>query len=705
MAIFGMTVFSSAFLLFLVQPLIGKYILPWFGGSPAVWTTCMLFFQVVLLAGYGCAHLIATRLGVRRQAQIYLALLVLATLTLPITPSGYWKPVGNVDPRWRILGLLTVSVGLPYLQLSSIGPLLQSWLARINPGRSPYRLYAISNAGSLAAIIGYPFLVEPAFGVALQTRLWSLAYVAFGCLSAWVAVALHRTAGRPAAQSVGAALVTPPVPVTAAAVREPTTVDKVLWVVLPACASIMLLAATNQMCQDVAVVPLLWMIPLGLYLLTFIVCFQSDRSYSRPIFGVALALTAALATVVLFRGVFLDVRGQLVVYALTVFIFCMVCHGELVRLKPGQHHLTAFYLAVAAGGAAGGVFVTLVAPVLFVGYWEFQFALIIISTLFLVVLFRDRRGRLYHGRPFWAWALMHLGLAGLVIALSAQVGNSLQENLEMSRSFFGVLRVLEQDKEDPGEHRLTLMHGRIEHGFQMTDAEKRYWPTSYYGPDSGVGLAIRFHPNRRSPANPSGRLRIGVVGLGTGTLASYGEEGDSIRFYEINPDVVRVTDKYFTYRKGSPASIEVALGDARMLMEQERSQKQRQDFDVLAVDAFDGDAVPAHLLTKECYSVYKYHLKADGILAIHVSSRYFNLTPVVRALASLDPGHRVEALWIDASGNAAQETDSSDWVLLTANRRFLECQDVQSRVRGWTGSDPRPLLWSDDYTNLFRVMK
>ena len=700
MMIYGATMFLSALLLFLVQPLIGKFILPWFGGTPTVWTTCMLFFQALLLAGYVYAHALAGRRPLRRQALIHLCILAATLLSLPILPSQTWKPLDGQSPVLRILGLLIVSIGAPYILLSATAPLLQSWFSRMRPGSSPYRLYALSNLGSLLAILGYPFLVEPELSLSRQASFWSWTYGGFVVLCALLAVKVMRNHLPPEAapqgdEGAGAA----------APESRPGIGRRVLWLSLTACSSIMLLATTSQMCQDVAVVPLLWILPLALYLLTFIFCFQHERLYWRPVFMPGLAGAVIWTAFILFGSVFVDLRLQILSYSLTLFMCCMVCHGELVRLKPGPQYLTHFYLMVAGGGAFGGVLVTLVAPRLFQDFWEYHVGLLFTALLVLVVLFRDPRGPLYRGRPWPVWAVLYLGFLALGISLGRHIQGSMQNTVETRRNFFGVLRVLDLNQEDPGQHRLTLMHGRIEHGFQFADGEKRYWPTSYFGPSSGAGMAICFHPRRLAEAYRQHPLRIGVVGLGTGTLAAYGIAGDYFRFYEINSEVIRLSDKYFTYRKDSPARIDVVLGDARISMERERQRGESQGFDVLAIDAFSSDAIPVHLLTLECLQAYLYHLKPDGILAVHISNRYFDLSPVVRNMAQLDAEHGMQALLIESRGNDLQGTDSSDWVLLTTNQQFMAEAEVQRSLTPWSEATPRPILWTDDYTNLFSLLR
>jgi hypothetical protein len=694
MIVYAATVFVSAFLLFLVQPLLAKYILPWFGGSPGVWTVCLLFYQVLLTAGYGFAHLLASRFAPHKQAIITLVLLLLTIAWLHITPSRTWMPESFSMPTWNILRILLASVGACYFLLSSTSPLMQFWFSHVWPESSPYRLYMLSNLGSLLAIVSYPLVIEPNLTLGFQTKLWSCLYLGFAVLCGACIFRLRKTRFPRK---------TDPAPIVEEDVKYPSPTDRVMWLSLTALSSAMLMATTNQLCMDVAVIPLLWLLPMGFYLLSFIICFHSGRCYSRLGFGIALGVALAQTCVVLARGIYIGLPIQIASYSFTLFICCMVCHGELVRLKPKPRYLTSFYLMISAGGALGGVFVTLIAPHVFQGYWEFHLGLAGIALIFLIVLFRDRGSRLYAGRPSWAWTFLYLSFLALIIGLGIQIRGTLIDSVTMRRNFFGVLKILEDNKDIPSEHRTVLMHGRIEHGYQFAAEDKRYWPTAYFGPNSGVGIAIRFHPRRLDATRR--HLRIGVVGLGTGTLAAYGEERDYFRFYEINPDVMQLSETYFNYRKDSSAKIDVVLGDARISMERERSGRQSGQYDVLAIDAFSSDAVPVHLLTRECYWIYRYHLKQDGILAVHTSSRYFNLSPVIRSLAELDAERGVRAMLVEDAGNPMQETDATRWILVTSNEQFLADKRVQASITPWAEDDSPPLLFTDDYSNLFRLLR
>jgi hypothetical protein len=684
---YGLTIFLSAFLLFQVQPMIGKYLLPRFGGSPAVWTTCLLFFQVLLLAGYSYAYWLTSRLRPRAQAALHSLLLAGSLLLLPVNPSAAWKTTGE-SPTWSILALLSWSAGVPCFLLASTGPLLQDWFSRSTPSASPYPLYALSNLGSLLALATYPFLIEPLLPLGFQMRFWSWTWAIFAISCGFCCVELFRARDPDRTELLSAGV-------------GPRFSERALWFSLAACGVLILMATNNQMCQDVAVVPFLWMLPLGLYLLSLIILFHKPAWYFRRCLAMAFIPAMVQVCYVLYRGVFISISWQIASYSVALFVCCMICHGELVRLKPEPRFLTDFYLTVAAGGAAAGIFVAVAAPFLFKGYWEFHFGLAATALLIFITRLRegflDRRRWLLTG--FWL-----VSLCALATTLTIHVLQSREDEIKSSRNFHGILRILDEDSADRRQHRYTLKNGRIEHGFQFQEEDKRHWPTSYYGADSGLGMAITFHPRRLDNRQESRNLRIGVVGLGTGTIAAYGEAADYLRFYEINPEVVHLAGSYFTYLKDSPARIEIIEGDARLSMEREMASGQTQQLDVLAIDAFSSDAIPVHLLTSECFRIYWYHLKQDGILAVHVSSRYFELAPVVRASALLTGGPGAKVLRILAESNDIQGTDASEWLLVSKNDQFLNSGPVQLAVKPWPENVAPFLHWTDDYSNLFRAL-
>lgn len=688
---FALTIFLSAFLLFQIQPLIGKFILPWFGGSPGVWTTCMLLFQVLLLAGYSYAHLSTTRLSQRAQGYVHLALLLISVCTLPIVPSEAWKPSGEESPVWHILLLLVNVIGLPYFLLSTTGPLLQSWFAQSYPGRSPFRLYSLSNVGSLLALLSYPFIVEPSLKLGTQAACWTLGYIAFAMLCGWNAVRMVRD-GRTAA----AAPVPAVVPVVAPDVTRGT---KVLWLLLSCTASVMLLATTSQICQQVPVTPLLWILPLAIYLISFILTFDAPRWYRRDVFGPLLAVSAVAAWYVVDNGPAFAHETQLIVYGLALFAVCMTCHGELVRSKPHASQLTYFYLLISIGGALGGVFTALIAPRLFSGFIEYQLGLGGACILLLVCLDRDQSSPLYRCRPLWAWCGLACCCVFLCTALGKQAFASDETQIMATRNFYGVLRVVRRENEALGSQ-VVMLNGRIVHGTQCTDEGLRSLPTAYYGPGSGFGVAVTMHPRRKAAPTEIRGLRVGIVGLGAGVMNVYGRAGDYFRYYEINPDVVRLAREYFTFLSDSRAQTDIVVGDARVCLERELRSGSKQ-FDILTIDAFSGDAIPMHLLTRECFQTYANHLASDGLLVLHISNNEVDLAPVARGLAE-ELGFECRS--IGSADDAKHAVQQSDWLILTRNAAFLEDEETKKHFRPWASSRA-PIIWTDDFGSMHQVLK
>jgi hypothetical protein len=687
--LYALTIFASAFLLFQVQPLIAKLLLPWFGGAAAVWTTCLLFFQVGLLLGYLYAHGLIRYVGERWQTRIHLALLTVSLLLLPILPGPAWKPAGPGEPALRVLLLLTVTVGVPFWLLASTSPLLQAWYARERPQADPYRFYALSNAGSLLALLSYPVLVEPLFSTHGQAIGWSIAYAA-ACIAA-AGVALLR---RPALEAER----------SAQTAESPSWTVRWLWLALPACSTALLLAVTNHLSQNVAAVPLLWVIPLSLYLLSFILCFERRGWYRRSLFlrllavmlgAMAYALQSALAT--------LSLIVLIPLFCLGLFVACMVCHGELARLKPHPSQLTSFYLLVSLGGALGGIFVAVIAPHIFPGYFELHVALGACAVLVLAALHRDPESPFYRARRQPAWLTVVAIAVLLNYALFVSIREQVAEARVMVRNFYGVLREIDIDgpraaaskagTPNPAEAQLArrqLLNGTIQHGLEFLAPDRRDLPTAYYGPRSGAGLAL-------SVATEHGPLRVGVIGLGVGTLAAYGRPGDHYTFYEINPQVIELAERDFYFLHDSAARIQIVPGDARLSLEREGPQ----NFDVLAVDAFSGDAIPVHLLTVEAFELYFHHLKPGGVLAVHISNSYLDLRPVVaRAAAWL---HKPAVLIVNED-DQANGIYRSSWVLIAGNPDFFAAPEIKSLARRLP-SATHMRLWTDDYSNLFAILK
>ncbi|MCB1202988.1 MAG: fused MFS/spermidine synthase [Verrucomicrobiae bacterium] len=692
MPLFVAAIFLSAFLLFQVQPLIARYILPWYGGSPGVWTVCLLFFQVGLLGGYAYAHGLVSWLREKRkvQAGIHFALLGLAFFVLPITPDPSWKPDGTgSSPTMGIVGLLASTVGLPYLLLSASGPLLQHWFAEAHPGRSPYRLYSVSNLGSLLGLLTYPFLFEPLLDVNRQTRIWSGAFVLYAILAIATGLAfLRRTTTLSHHEERVAENGAVPV------------FHVILWIAFSACGSMLLLSLTSQMCQDVAVIPFLWVVPLSLYLLTFIIAFDHERWYRRTL-AIPLAAAAMGMTIWLMNRQYASTEWPLVsqisIYCATIFFACLVCHGEIVRTKPPVRHLTGFYLSISLGGAIGGVFVSLGAPHLFNGYWELHLTFSLLAALVTIQIVRSRKAM--HPAVFIPVCIAWMaGLVAMGVYLKAHIDESRSHTIAAKRSFYGVLKVEEVNGGTEDIYR-ALHHGRISHGRQYLDDAYRQLATTYYSLESGVGAVFSCLPARNElPPRP---IHIGVVGLGVGTIATYAEKGDRFRFYEINPQVEELARSQFTYLADCQGEERVVLGDARISMERELAAGESQQFDALFVDAFSGDSIPIHLLTEEAFALYFQHLKPDGVLAVHITNLHLDLADPVRNLAERFGRKAVRA---DHSPDITDyHAYYSDWVLITKNEAFLANLENDGFPTEWDREETRPILWTDAYSNLFQV--
>jgi len=751
----ALTILLASFLLFLVQPMLAKQILPWFGGSAGVWTICVTFFQVVLVLGYAYAHLLTHRVRGARQFGVHIALLCLSCLALPVIPGAYWKSVHGVDPAWQILGLLATTVGLPYFLLASNAPLLQAWLIESSGpmvrNRSIYRLFGWSNLGSLVGLLSYPFAIEPHLSVRTQAWVWSAAYAVFvaGAVSyAW------RCRRRPSSALVepGRAMVSPSAP----ALRT-----YAFWGACSALGSVLLLAGTNQITQNVAAIPLLWIVPLSLYLLSFTICFEGRAGrgwYERRVWLTpALLGTGAMAWALFADHANLSTHIALPVFAVGIFLGCMTCHGELARSKPDPAYLTHFYLSIAVGGALGGLLVGLVAPQIFNSYWEAPLALVALAALGLYCACAESRGRpatlwrvnvvvafvgavlillLLGGLPpspaldpfTFPWTKILQGEARWGCAAALLLGAVLLQRYNLlratalmtllcvlsfdwsyyrnlagntrfwERNFYGTLRVNESTYGREKIRRLT--HGVILHGSQIIDGPQRDVPLTYYGPSSGIARAIESE-QRTAP----GAIRIGSVGLGTGTLAAYARPGDLFRVYELNPAVLEIAHRQFTFLKDSEARVETVLGDARLSLEDalQRGEFARpeQRFDLLSLDAFSGDAIPMHLLTREAFATYERVIKSDGVIAFHLSNRYLNLAPVVGQIAH-EAGF--QAVLVADRPPVSSLYTASDWVLVTRNAGFLRQPEIESSS---TSIAPRndARAWTDQYANLFQVLK
>jgi spermidine synthase len=708
---FALTTLQSAFLIFLVQPMVGKHILPWFGGVPTVWSLCLAFYQSTLFAGYAYAHWLERRIRPAVQIAVHGGVFLAALIALPVLPDSSWKPQGTEDPIWAIASMLTVNVALPFLFLASQGPLLQAWFVRAGRGRSPYPLYAVSNLGSLLALVSFPLIAEPSWPLSTLSRFWSGAFVVAGTFSlacAWLALGSKGTE-----------------PLDTTHTREGSALDPlsassvVLWIALPACAVTLLMGVTNELCLNVASVPFLWIVPLCIYLSTFILCFGAEWLYDRGFSLFLLALAIGIQVVIGRWGIGPEswvtsarmTQGQIVLYSIGLFAACMLLHGELYRLRPAKERLTTFYLCVSGGGALGGLFVGLAAPHLFNDYLELPLG----ALAALVTLYAARRldpsGWLHtRSRRFaYAGAIAMLVTSGTALTAARPGSDGV---LHHERNFFSVLRVIELAPHTPRANRYTLISGTTMHGSQLRHPNGRGLPTNYFGEATGLGFALRSRA-------PGRETRVGVIGLGIGTVAAYGRAGDLFRFYEIDPTVVELaTDgKFFSFLSASPANIEIAIGDGRLSLEAELSDDHEPPWDVLIVDAFSSDAIPVHLLTVEAFRIYRNRLSDAGLIVLHLSNNHLDLAPVALRMASEVGLHAIElrnvamrellsspSIWVVASPSQERIDGLTRFVATERKRRNYPTESIVALQ-----PDPNRLretaLWSDDYSDLISVLR
>lgn len=681
---YALTIFLSAFLLFLVQPLIAKQILPWFGGSASVWNTCMLFFQTLLLAGYAYADRSVQHLNAKRQVILHAVLLVLSLLCLPIIASESWKPQGDEDPIIRILGLLVATIGLPYALLSTTTPLIQAWYWRSFKQAVPYRLFALSNAASLAALLGYPTLIEPFFGGRQTALVWSVGYAIFALLCIWVG---WKSISAPASLSStveGRSLAPQSHEDESAAgktqqgsTQSPPLSARLAWIVLSALGSAVLLAVTNHLTQNISSVPFLWVLPLALYLITFIICFDRPGWYHRGFWGVAAAISLPVMVYFADSLALFQVSG---LYAAGLFAVCMFCHGELASLKPHPSQLTRFYLAMSLGGALGALSIAIGAPLLLSGYYELHITLAVIA---LVLLWRSFDST-------WIWRLSSAGLVAAVLFLVHDELEAYRLGIrEMERNFYGVVRTRDYPSE-PGFR--YMLHGAINHGGQLQGEPFEMMPATYYSPNSGYGRLFQ--------AMPEGPKRVGLIGLGAGALAAYAQSGDQWVIYEINPAVVDLAKKEFSFLDRMKAPYEIVLGDGRLALEREAPRQ----YDVLAVDAFSGDSIPIHLVTKEAMAAYVKHLAPGGVIVFQATNRFVDLPPVAKRLAD---AFGLEAVLVEDSPQFTTGPERwylhTDQIIMTKNKdvlkhpAFKEAKPINLR--------PDVGVFTDDHSNLLRILK
>lgn len=691
----GGAIFLGAFLLFSVQPLAARALLPWYGGAPMVWAVALFFFQTALLGGYLYAHLLATRLPRRRQAAVHAVLVVTALLFfLPPLPDAGWAPAGGEAPGPRILLTLLAGLGLPFVLGAATTPLVSAWLAggggRGGGAGSPYRFFAVSNTGSLLGLLLYPVAVEPFLGVAAQARWWTAGFALLGAATVGSAALFSRRAADLPSEAAAPA-VRPP----AADSARPGLAARLTPVLLAAAASFALVSVTTHLTRDVAAAPFLWIAPLAVYLVTFVLAFGAPDRYPRRALTPAVFLLAAACLLVWLADITTGLDRPLLSHAAAGLAFLFAAgwsaHAEIARRRPAPARLTGFYLSITAGGAAGGLSASLLSPLLFPNTWEYPLALVLGAAA-----------------PFAgaASASRSVPRAALRGALAAVAGLALavtwlehRRPLHASRNFYGAVRVME-DAPDTPEWRRDLWHGGIGHGSQRLAPGRRREPMLYYYEGTGVKTALDRHPKRRA-GQP---LSVGVLGLGAGSLAARSRSGDRFRFYELDPQVERVARRYFTYLDDAAGEVEVVLGDGRLSLEREERAGE-PPWDVLVLDAFTGDAVPVHLLTAEAFDLYRRRLAPGGVIAAHISNRHVDLAPVVRAQA-LALG--AISLLVESEPDPEAYRYETTWALITWSSDFVTDPSVLSRARPFSGEAAEPgeaYRWTDDYSNLFRVLR
>ena len=707
---FALTIFTSAFLLFQVQPLISKQILPWFGGSPAVWTTAMLFFQSLLCLGYFYAHALASMSSRKTQARIHVVVLILAALLASrVLPGADLRPESPDSPVLQVLQILGLSVGLPYFCLATTGPLVQHWFTSTAHAQSVFRLYALSNVGSFLALLSFPYVLEPWLEQQQMGQLWTIGFWVFALLCLPVALGAWQNKQETSTADVNLG------PKTKLPVGQ-----RLSWIALPALASLVFIAATDQISHDVAPEPRLWISTLGLYLVTFILTFDHPRWYRPRLFGaltlILLLVTAGMSDIPQWFGLEWDYGVNEVRwshYAL-LFVVCMLCHGELYRCRPvDTRWLTEFYFCMSIGGAFGGLFVTLVATQWFDDYHEWLMALVIVALLATYVLFRtslpraDGAGRLVRLGGVTTAA----GMVALLVVLQnpwswREINKPDRSEilLDQERNFYGTVSVKEKIYfAQPELNERVFFSGSVTHGQQFLSDKLRHVPTTYYARDSGIGDTLLWAMSQKP------NLSVALIGLGAGTLANYARPADAYDFYEINPAAVRFAQKWFDNLKSCKASEQnIVLGDARLRMAQLPKDKR---YDVIVLDAFTGGSVPIHLLTREAFQIYANHLKPDGHIAINITNAYLNLYPIVKAQSEvLGMAFRHKFQAADDERNIRRNLH----FIMTNDQAYLKAhpsvsRDVQDEAGRIIGTDPQEQpglrLWTDQFSSIAPIVK
>jgi len=701
---FGLNIILSSFLLFQIQLIVAKNLLPWFGGVSSVWTTCMLFFQVLLLLGYGWSYTLASKLKLKRQVALH-GLVLLATIafvvfqyvnwTVAVLPPDRFFLKAPDRPELAILFILSVTIGPVFFLLSTTSTLLQTWFHRIM-ARSPYKLYALSNAGSMIGLLSYPFIIERVASLHRQAQTWFFGYLLYCLVFILIAGLVFMRSGNGKQPSD----VSDHVPET---LSPPASRTRFSWILFAAIATTALIAFTNQISQEIAVIPFLWVMPLSVYLLTLIIAFSGNGNYPRKLFGILLVVLSIVMSISLIKAKAFSYMIQILLFLATLFVVCMICHGELVRRKPKPAHLGSYYLFIASGGALGGIFAGIIAPVVFNGYWELHVSLAACAFLFFDIVRKEKRETLNRGARGNRRLIYYAPPALVALALISHIVYYHSNSIFSRRSFFSVIRVEEKTVKNPPSRVRFLMHGITTHGFQFTEEQYRSVPTCYYGTQSGAGLSLMKHPKRTEET----RLSVGAVGLGIGTISAYGRPGDNFDFFEIDPYISELAmgkKGLFSYLEKCKADYTIINGDGRISLERmvKAGVSSEGIYDVLVLDAFSSDSVPTHLLTREAFALYFQVLKDDGILAVHTSNRTLAVAwIVIRQAMEVN----IPSAVIITEGD--KYTFSSEWVLVTSNEEFLALPEVSLNMVPYDLFSKRYHihLWTDEYSNLFEIVK
>ncbi len=685
------SVFISAFLIFQIQPIISKIILPWFGGGASVWTTCMLFFQFFLLIGYLYAYILTKILKVKHQIVVHLVFLLCSLFLLPYNISDIQNTLSSGPPTWAVLKVLFLGLGFPYLILSANTPLLQHWFTRETNGANPYRLYAISNIGSFLALVSYPILIEPFMTLDWQVKLWSSIYYLFVLLVAWIFLKVVKQNNKDS-HFIPEHIINPKV----------GSFRLTLWFMLSALGVVLLVSTTNALTQNVPPVPFLWLAPLAIYLLTYVVTFSNLGFYVRYLWLPFFMLLSFVALLIYFIGGQFDIITQLLIYLLILLCGCMICHGELNSLKPIQGNTTLFYLVLSGGGVFGSFLVSFVAKSVFDEFLEFPLAIFSVLVLATASLLWNKQDFLADAKPILAGVVNHRHLSTLaagtaVVALVwllafSKLNNQYQQyDIAKARNFYGILTVKDIAEGNVNERR--LIDGTTSHGSQSLPLSKSAVPLSYYRPGTGVQLVIE-------ELSSDSKLQVGIIGLGVGALAAYGQSGDHYTFYELNPLVSDFANEYFSYLENSNAAVDVKLGDARVTLQHELDLGLNNGFDLLIIDAFSGDLIPTHLMTHEAFLLYQQHTKTQGVMVLHISNRHLSLLPVIiQHSNTLD----MQVMLFETPGNGNEH--DAQWVVLTSNSLITQSPNLMYRQSAISKEQYKKVLWTDDYSSLLPILK